>query len=100
MTDWLRRNGVDVSYCQVDRLMRQERLHGLRRGRIKATTRRVDTHTPATDLVDRKFTAPIPDQLWIADMTYESTWAGWCYTPPLSSRCSPNASSAGRSRRR
>ena len=66
MTHWLRRKGLTVSYCQVDRLMRQERLHGLRRGRIKATTRRDDTHTPATDLVARNFTAAIPDQLWIA----------------------------------
>jgi putative transposase len=80
MTHWLRRNGFNVSYCQVDRLMRQERLHGLRRGRAKATTRRDDTHTPASDLVARNFTAAIPDQLWIADMTYVSTWAGWCYT--------------------
>jgi putative transposase len=80
MTHWLRRKGLDVSYGQVDRLMRQERLHGLRRGRVKATTRRDDSHTPASDLVDRNFTAAIPDQLWIADMTYVSTWAGWCYT--------------------
>jgi putative transposase len=80
MTHWLRRKGLNVSYCQVDRLMRQERLHGLRRGRIKATTRRDDTHTPASDLVGRNFTAAVPDQLWIADMTYVSTWAGWCYT--------------------
>ena len=80
MTHWLRRKGLAVSYCQVDRLMRQERLHGLRRGRVKVTTRRDDSHTPASDLVARNFTAAIPDQLWIADMTYVATWAGWCYT--------------------
>jgi putative transposase len=78
MTHWLRRNGFNVSYCQVDRLMRQERLHGLRRGRAKATTRRDDTHTPASDLVARNFTAAIPDQLWIADMTYSAHPAVMC----------------------
>ena len=80
MTHWLRRKGLAVSFCQVDRLMGQERLHGLRRGRVKATTRRDDSYAPASDLVARNFTAAIPDQLWIADMTYVSTWAGWCYT--------------------
>lgn len=80
MTRWLRRQGLDVSYCQVDRLMRQERLTGLRRGRQKRTTIRDDRREPATDLVQRNFTAAVPDQLWIADMTYVSTWSGWAYT--------------------
>jgi len=80
MVPWLRRQGLAVSYCQVDRLMRQEGLHGLRRGTVKTTTRQGTDHTPAVDLVERRFVAAVPDQLWIADMTYVSTWAGWCYT--------------------
>jgi putative transposase len=80
MTRWLRRRGFEVSFCQVDRLMRQEGLQGLRRGRVKTTTVRSDDDSPAGDLVQRRFTAAVPDQLWIADMTYVSTWAGWCYT--------------------
>jgi len=80
MTHWLRRQGLEVSFCRVDRLMRQQGLQGLRRGRVKTTTRQAEDHVPATDLVARNFTAAIPDRLWIADMTYVSTWAGWCYT--------------------
>lgn len=80
MTRWLRRQGQQVSFCQVDRLMRQEGLVGLRRGKHKRTTIRDDRHEAATDLVQRHFTAAVPDQLWIADLTYVSTWAGWCYT--------------------
>jgi len=80
MTRWLRRRGLDVSYCQVDRLMRQEGLTGLRRGKQKRTTIRDDRHESATDLVQRNFTAAVPDQVWIADITYVSTWSGWAYT--------------------
>ncbi|MGI8417585.1 MAG: IS3 family transposase [Nakamurella sp.] len=69
MTRWLRRRGLEVSFCRVDRLMRQEGLQGLRRGRVKTTTVRSDDHSPAGDLVQRHFTAAVPDQLWIADMT-------------------------------
>jgi len=80
MTRWLRRQGLAVSFCQVDRLMRQEGLQGLRRGRVKVTTVRSDDHSAAGDLVERRFSAALPDRLWIADMTCVSTWAGWCYT--------------------
>jgi putative transposase len=80
MTRWLRRQGLDVSYCQVDRLMRQEGLTGLRRGKQKRTTIRDDRHEPATDLVQRNFSAAVCDQVWIADITYVSTWSGWAYT--------------------
>lgn len=80
MTRWLRRRGLDVSYCRVDRLMRQECLAGLRRGKQKRTTIRDDQRQAATDLVQRNFTAAVPDQVWIADITYVSTWSGWAYT--------------------
>lgn len=82
MTRWLRRrHGLAVSYCQVDRLMRQEGLVGLRREKRKKTTiRATDGWKPAGDLVGRNFTAAVPDRLWVADITYVSTWSGWCYT--------------------
>jgi len=80
MTRWLRRRGLDVPYCQVDRLMRQEGLNGLRRGKQKTTTIRDPKRPAATDLLNRNFTAAVPDQVWIADITYVSTWSGWCYT--------------------
>lgn len=80
MVAWLRRQGLSVSHCQVDRLMRQEGFEGLRRGVVKSTTRRSADHSPASDLVERRFAAAVPDQLWVADMTYVSTWSGWCYT--------------------
>lgn len=47
---------------------------------MKKTTVRDLGHEPATDLVNRNFTAAVPDQVWIADMTYVSTWVGWAYT--------------------
>ncbi len=69
MTRWRRRQGMQVSYCQIDGLMRQERLTGLRRGKHKRTTIRDDRHGAATDLLQRNFTAAVPDQVWIADIT-------------------------------
>lgn len=80
MTRWLRRGGLDVSYCRIDRLMRSEGLHGLRRGKSKTTTIHGKNDLAATDLVQRNFTAAVPDQVWIADLTYVSSWTGWCYT--------------------
>lgn len=57
--------------------MRQEGLQGLRRSRVKTTTVRSDEHTPAGDLVERRFAAAVADHLWVADLTYVSKWAGW-----------------------
>lgn len=80
MTHWLRRQGHAVSFCRVDRLMGQQNLEGLRRGQHKITTRRGKGALAAEDLLRRNFTAAVPNQVWIADMTYVSTWTGWCYT--------------------
>jgi len=79
MTHWLRGQGFQVSFCQVDRLMRQQCLQGLRRGRVRTTTIRSNEHTPAEDLVRRNFTAAVPNQRRSADLTYVSTWLGWCW---------------------
>jgi len=59
--------------------MRQAGLHGVRRGRKHFTTRHDAKAARPPDLVDRDFTAEAPDRLWVADLTYVRTWAGFCY---------------------
>jgi putative transposase len=75
----LNREGHQVGRDRVARLMRQAGLHGVVRGR-KIFTTRTDTadHRP-DDLVQRRFTAPAPNRLWVADLTCVRTWAGFCY---------------------
>jgi transposase InsO family protein len=76
----LKREKVDVARCTVARLMRQMGLEGARRGKRFKKTTVVDeaAHRPA-DLVERDFTADRPNQLWVADLTYVSTWVGFAY---------------------
>jgi putative transposase len=70
--------GVHVSRKRVARLMRNAGLVGVSRRRGVITTVR-DGARQAPDLVDRDFTAEEPDQLWVADITYIPTWAGFLY---------------------
>ena len=76
----LRREGHRVARCTVERLMRTLGLRGVTRGRAWVITTRSDagTERPA-DLVDRRFTATRPNQLWVADFTYVATWRGFVY---------------------
>ncbi len=76
----LRDQGVTISRKRVARLMRCAEIRGVsrRRGYV-VTTRRDARQRPAPDLVNRKFTAVGPNQLWVADMTYVPTWAGFIY---------------------
>ena len=76
----LNREGLVVSRCRVERLMRQTGLAGRVRGKGKRTTIPDETAPRPMDLVDRNFTAPAPNVLWIADITYVSTWSGFAYT--------------------
>lgn len=71
----LLRGGVDVPRCRVERLMRQEGLQGVSKGRKRPRTTCPDgqAERPA-DLVDRDFTANEPNRLWVADFTYVFTW--------------------------
>jgi transposase InsO family protein len=79
MTHWLRRQGHDVAFCTVDRLMRDLGMNGVRRGRgVRTTVPAKDGHR-AGDLLDRDFTAPAPNVCWVADFTYVRTWAGFVY---------------------
>jgi putative transposase len=72
--------GHAVNYKRVERLMRLHALVGVsrRRGYI-VTTRRDPSKRPAPDLVKRQFVADAPNQLWVADMTYLPTHAGFAY---------------------
>ena len=75
----LRRNGIDVAQCAVERLCRELGIRGVVRGKFPRTTRPApETDRPA-DLVDRDFTAHAPNRLWVADITYVRTTAGWVY---------------------
>jgi putative transposase len=75
----LRDVGIAVSGKRVARLMRERRIYGASRRKWTTTTVRNPHARPAPDLVDRKFVADRPDQLWVADITYVPTWAGFLY---------------------
>jgi putative transposase len=79
MTALLRRHGLKVAHCTVDRLMRQLGMHGVRRGKTPRTTIPSADGRRASDLLDRDFTAPAPNRVWIADFTYVRTWTGMVY---------------------
>ena len=75
----LKEDGVRVGCKRVSRLMRRAGLQGAsRRKRYRTTVRDRDAR-PAPDLVDRNFTVERPDQLWVADITYIPTWAGFLF---------------------
>jgi putative transposase len=75
----LHRHGIDVARCTVERLMRESGLRGLLRDKSPRTTRpAAETDRPA-DLVKRDFTATRVNELWVADITYVRTAAGWVY---------------------
>ena len=75
----LNREGITVARCTVERLMRRLGLPGARRGKVVRTTVS-DKATPCPlDRVNRQFKADHPNQLWVFDFTYVSTWQGWLY---------------------
>ncbi len=71
--------GERVGRNRVARLMREAGLEGASRRRGACTTRRDRDAKPAPDLVERDFVAAGPDRLWVADITYIPTWAGFLY---------------------
>ncbi len=76
----LNREGIPAARCTVERLMRELGLVGVLRGTVKKTTIADPAAQRADDLVARKFAPTAPDRLWVADITYVSTWSGWVYT--------------------
>ncbi len=75
----LKDEGVRVGRKRVARLMRTAGMQGVSRRKKVLTTIRKPGARPAPDLVKRDFTADRPDQLWVADITYIRTWAGFLY---------------------
>jgi putative transposase len=75
----LHRRGVPVARCTIERLMREAGLRGLLRDKTPRTTRPATETGRPGDLVNRDFTAVRPNQLWVADLTYVRTSAGWAY---------------------
>jgi len=76
----LRRRGEPVARCTVARLMDEMDLHGAVRGRKFVRTTIADAAAARPqDLVSRQFQATAPNQLWVADLTYVATWAGFVY---------------------
>jgi putative transposase len=76
----LRREGTSVGRDQVGRLMRSLGLAGAMRGKVRRTTIPSELSPRPADLVERVFVAPAPNRLWVADITYVSTWSGFVYT--------------------
>jgi transposase InsO family protein len=76
----LLREGFEVAKCTVRRLMRQMGLQGATRGKaFTVTTIPDDPLARPLDLVERDFTADAPNRLWLADITYVKTRAGFVY---------------------
>jgi putative transposase len=71
--------GVSVGRKRVERLMKAAGIIGVSRRKGTRTTCRGERVRPACDLVDRNFYADRPDRLWVADITYVPTWAGFLY---------------------
>jgi len=72
-------HGIRVGCKRVARLMREAGLKGVTPKAFVCTTQSVAGAQLSTDLVNRQFRASAPDQLWVADVTYIPTWAGFLY---------------------
>lgn len=68
-----------VGRKRVARLMRMAGIAGVSRRRFVVTTKRSAKESAAPDLVERNFTAAAPNELWVADITYVPTWAGFLF---------------------
>ncbi|WP_405009728.1 IS3 family transposase [Kitasatospora sp. NBC_01539] len=79
ITRALVRAGHEVARCTVERLMRELGIEGVIRGRRRRTTIPEPAAPRPPDLVNRRFAAGRPNQLWLADLTYVRTWSGWVY---------------------
>ena len=75
----LHREGTQVGRDRVARLMGELDLAGVVRGKRKRTTFPDELSQRPADLVERNFSAAAPNRLWVADLTYVSTWTGFVY---------------------
>jgi transposase InsO family protein len=75
----MRREGFEIARCTVERLMRELGLQGVIRGKPVRTTISDKAAPCPLDQVNRRFHAPAPNRLWVADFTYVATWVGFVY---------------------
>ena len=75
----MRREGIEVAKCTVERLMRTMGLAGVRRGKTTITTVSNPKAPCPLDKVNREFRVSRPNALWVVDFTYVHTWAGFVY---------------------
>jgi putative transposase len=83
----LNREGIEVARCTVERLMAELGLTGAVRGEVKRTTIADPAAARPADLVQRQFGPPAPNRLWVADLTYVSTWSGFAYVALVVDAC-------------
>jgi len=75
----LRREGNDIARCTVERLMKAMEIQGVVRGGKVITTNPDASQPCPDDKVNREFVADMPNQLWVSDFTYVSSWQGMVY---------------------
>jgi transposase InsO family protein len=75
----MNRESVKVARCTVERLMQRLQLQGARRGKVIRTTVPDKAAACPLDKVNRQFKAGRPNELWVSDFTYVSTWQGWLF---------------------
>jgi len=72
---------------RVEASMRKQAIRGRRPKRFRRTTEANPAHIPAPNLLNREFTAERPNQVWVGDITYVWTQAGWAYLARLIDLC-------------
>ena len=75
-----REHGINLDKDRIARLMRELGIRGATRTKNTITTRSDKSSPRAPDLVKRRFCAERPNQLWVCDFTYVSTWSGFAYS--------------------
>jgi transposase InsO family protein len=83
----MKRRGWAIGREQTRRLMKKAGLRGVQRGKPIFTTIADPAAVRPADLVDRKFAAAAPNRLWVVDITFVRTWAGFCYTACVTDAC-------------
>ena len=79
LTRAAKKQGLDLGRDQVARIMKREGIRGASRAKKRFTTHSDLSAPRSPDLVQREFWASSPNQLWVADFTYCSTWSGVVY---------------------
>lgn len=75
-----REHDINLDKDRIARLMRELGIRGATRSKTTITTRPDKSSPRAPDLVNRRFKAARPNQLWVTDFTYVPTWSGFAYT--------------------